>query len=108
MHVSLRVWAQTIVTQVISLTGILATGAAAALALLDRRSIPRIILVPIAYIAFGVASSFLITLKEPRYLIAAVPMLAITVALAADWDGFVKTIRSPAARVEAPSPQAPP
>ena len=97
MHVSLRVWAQTIVTEVISLTGILATGAAGALALLDRRSIPRIVFVPIAYIAFAVASSFLITLKEPRYLIAAIPMLAITVALVADWDRFVRTIRSPAA-----------
>jgi hypothetical protein len=98
MNIRLSVWAQTIVQEIFSLTGILATGAAAALALLDRRAIPRIVIVPVAYLALAVASSFVIMLKEPRYLIAVVPMLAVSVALVADWDAFVRAVRRPPER----------
>jgi 4-amino-4-deoxy-L-arabinose transferase-like glycosyltransferase len=93
MHVRLRTWAQTVVHDIISPTGILATGAAAALAALDRRSIPRIVLVPIGYIVLAILTSFFIKLKEPRYVIAVIPMLAVTLALLVDWDGFARRIR---------------
>jgi 4-amino-4-deoxy-L-arabinose transferase-like glycosyltransferase len=85
-------WAQAVVQQVVGLTGILAVGAAVPVALLERRRIPAIVIVPAAYVLLAVASSFLIALKEPRYLIAVVPMLAITISLIANWDGFAAAV----------------
>jgi hypothetical protein len=67
------------------------------LTLLDRSRVRPFVAIPIAYVVVAVASSFVIRLKEPRYLLAIVPMLAITVALLVDWDRVWLRIRSPQA-----------
>ena len=72
---------------------IFASGATAAFLATWRRRVPPIVLVPIVYIVLAVASSFVIRLKEPRYLIAIVPMIAISIALLVDWDEVWAAIR---------------
>jgi hypothetical protein len=51
------------------------------------------VIVPIAYVVLAIASSFVIRLKEPRYLIAIVPMIAVSIALLVDWDEVWATMR---------------
>ena len=74
---------------------IFAGGAAAALAVVWRRPIPPIVIVPIAYVVIAIIASFLIRLKEPRFLIAVIPMSALAIALLIDWDDVWAAIRRP-------------
>ena len=93
LHVGLRTWVEDILEEIVGPVMIFATGATAALGLVGRTSAPRIVLVPIAYVVVAVAASFLIRLKEPRFLIAIVPMIALTIALLIDWDDIWARIR---------------
>ena len=93
LHVGLRTWVNDILEEVVGPVMIFATGATAALGLVERKPAPRIVLVPIAYVVVAVAASFLIRLKEPRFLIAIVPMIALTIALLIDWDDIWARIR---------------
>ena len=93
LHVGLRTWVNDILEEIVGPVMIFATGATAALGLVGRKSAPRIVLVPIAYVVVAVAASFLIRLKEPRFLIAIVPMIALTIALLIDWDDIWARIR---------------
>jgi len=79
-------WAKSIVGVVIGPLMIFAAGAAAALAATMRSRTPPIVAVPIAYVVIAVAASFVIRLKEPRFLIAVIPMSAVAIALLVDWD----------------------
>ena len=63
---------------------IFAAGATAALVAIRRGPVPPIVLVPIAYVVVATAASFVIRLKEPRFVIAIVPMIALSVALLVD------------------------
>ena len=93
LHVGLRTWVNDILEEIVGPVMIFATGATAALGLVGRKSAPRIVLVPIAYVVVAVAASFLIRLKEPRFLIAIVPMIALTIALLIGWDDIWARIR---------------
>ncbi len=93
LHVGLRTWVNDILEEIVGPVMIFATGATAALGLVERKPAPRIVLVPIAYVVVAVAASFLIRLKEPRFLIAIVPMIALTIALLIDWDDIWARIR---------------
>jgi 4-amino-4-deoxy-L-arabinose transferase-like glycosyltransferase len=93
LHVGPLRWASAILGQVIGPLMIFAAGAAAALAATSRRSIPSIAFVPMAYVVIAVASSFVIRLKEARFLIAIVPMMALSIALLIDWDDAWARIR---------------
>jgi 4-amino-4-deoxy-L-arabinose transferase-like glycosyltransferase len=96
IHVGLRTWVNDIIGVVIGPVLFFASGATAAFLATWRRRVPPIVLVPIAYIVVAVASSFVIRLKEPRYLIAIVPMIAVSIALLVDWDDvWVAVRRSP-------------
>ncbi len=95
LHIGLYTWAQTVVGQVIGPVLMFAGGAAAALAAVWRRPIPPIVIVPIAYVVIAIISSVLIRLKEPRFLIAVIPMAALTIALLIDWDDVWAAIRRP-------------
>ena len=86
IHVGLRTWVNDIIGVVIGPVLFFAAGATAAFLATWRRRVPPIVVVPIAYIVVAVASSFVIRLKEPRYLIAIVPMIALSIALLVDWD----------------------
>lgn len=94
LKVRLSAWVGTIVRTIVGLPTIVALSATTPLALLERRRIPPIGMVPIAYVVVAVISSFVIRLKEPRYLIAIVPMLALSVALTVDWGGVWARIRA--------------
>ena len=93
LHVGPLRWATSIFTDVIGPMLIFASGAAAALAATWRRPFPPIALVPIAYVGVAIVASFIIRLKEPRFLIAVVPMLALSIALLVDWDDVWARIR---------------
>jgi hypothetical protein len=95
LHIGLYTWAQTVVGQVIGPVLIFAGGAAAGLAVVWRRPIPPIVIVPIAYALIAIIASFLIRLKEPRFLIAVIPMSALAIALLIEWDDVWAAIRRP-------------
>lgn len=84
-QIGVLAWTQTVLSGVIGGLVILAAGAAAALAATMRDRIPPIAIVPAAYVVVAVAASYVMSLKEPRFLIAIVPMLALCIALAVDW-----------------------
>jgi len=93
IHIGLRTWVNDIIGVVIGPVLFFAAGATAAFLATWRRRVPPIVLVPIAYVVVAVASSFVIRLKEPRYLIAIVPMIALSIALLVDWDEVWTAIR---------------
>lgn len=86
IHIGLRTWVNEIIRQVVGPVMIFVAGATAALLAIGRKPVPPIVLVPIVYVVVAVASSFVISLKEPRYLVAIVPMIALSIALLLDWD----------------------
>ena len=96
LHVGLRAWAATVVDVVIGPLLTFSAGAVAVLVAMWRPRIPPIVAIPIAYMLVAVAASFVIRLKEPRFLIAIVPMAALTIALLIDWDLVWARIRHPA------------
>jgi 4-amino-4-deoxy-L-arabinose transferase-like glycosyltransferase len=96
IHVGLRTWVNDIIGVVIGPVLFFAAGATAGFLATLRRRVPPIVVVPIAYIVVAVASSFVIRLKEPRYLIAIVPMIALSIALLVDWDEVWATVRGSA------------
>lgn len=95
LQIGPRSWAKTVVTDIIGPLLIFASGATAALLATSRTRIPPIVAVPIAYIALAIVASFVIRLKEPRFLIAVVPMAALAIALLVDWDDVWARIRQP-------------
>jgi dolichyl-phosphate-mannose-protein mannosyltransferase len=86
LNVGLAAWTRTLVATVIGPLLLVATGAAMAFVIAWNRRIPPITLVPIAYVPVALFASYIIRLKEPRFVIAVVPMLAIAIGLAVDWD----------------------
>ena len=65
-----------------------------AIAVVHRARVPRIVVLPLAYAAVAVAASFLMHLKEPRWLIAVIPMTAIAVGMLLDWGAAARWISS--------------
>ncbi len=91
-YIPLRTWVRTIASNIV---GILLGGVflvTAVVAVARRRRLPLIAWVPILYVAAAVASTFVIKLKEDRWLIAVVPMMAIAVGLMLDWTGIWRWI----------------
>jgi 4-amino-4-deoxy-L-arabinose transferase-like glycosyltransferase len=93
IHVGLRTWVNDIIGVVIGPVLFFAAGATGAFLATWHRRVPPIVLVPTAYVVLAVASSFVIRLKEPRYLIAIVPMIALSIALLVDWDEVCAAMR---------------
>jgi 4-amino-4-deoxy-L-arabinose transferase-like glycosyltransferase len=92
------VWLNRLLAQVVGTGLTFAAGAAVAVAALRRMPIPAIVVVTTAYCAVAIGSSFLISLKEVRFLIAVVPMLALSIALAVDWGETWTRLRGHSAR----------
>jgi hypothetical protein len=86
IHVGLRTWVDAVLERVIGPIMIFAGGSTAALVAIRRGSVPAITVVPVAYVAVAIAASFVISLKEPRFVVAIVPMIAMSIALLVDWD----------------------
>lgn len=86
LRVGLVAWSRSVVSVVVGPLIIFAGGAAAALAATIRSKIPPIVIVPISYVVIATAASFVIRLKEPRFIIAVIPMSAVAIALLVDWD----------------------
>ncbi len=84
-RVGVLAWTQTILSGVVGGLVIFAAGVAAGVAATVRDRIPPITMLPAAYVVVAVAASYVMSLKEPRFLIAIVPMLALCIALAVDW-----------------------
>lgn len=95
LRVGLVSWARAIVAVVVGPLIISVAGAAVALAATIRSRIPTITVVPIAYVIVSIVASFAIRLKEPRFLIAVIPMSAVAIALLVDWDGAWALMRRP-------------
>jgi hypothetical protein len=79
------VWLKTIADDIVGPVVLMGLAAAAALAAERRQRLVAIAWIPLAYVLLAVGSSFVIRLKEPRYLIAVVPMAALLVGLLVDW-----------------------
>jgi hypothetical protein len=92
LRVSATAWTRTILVRIVGWRDGLALAVAVVIAVIRRSAIPAIAAVPIGYVVIAVASSYVIRLKEPRYLIAIVPMTALIVALIVDWDELVADI----------------
>jgi hypothetical protein len=103
IHIGLRTWVNDIIGVVIGPVLFFAAGATAAFLATWRRRVPPIVVVPIAYVVLAVALSFVIRLKEPRYLIGIVPMIALSIALLIDWDDVWAVMRRP----RSPGPMEP-
>ena len=87
------VWLNRLLAQVVGTLLTFAAGAASVLAALRRDATHSIVLLTSAYCVLAIAGSFLISLKEVRFLIAVVPMLSLTVALVVDWDAVWAQVR---------------
>ncbi len=85
-------WALTVARDTLGMPLVAIPVVAAGLALVRREAVPRIVVVPIAYSALAIAASFLLHLKEPRWLIAVIPMAAIAVGLLVDWDALARWV----------------
>ncbi|MEP6638450.1 MAG: glycosyltransferase family 39 protein [Chloroflexota bacterium] len=95
LHIGPRTWAVTVINSIIGPVLIFGSGATAALVPTLRPRIPAIVAVPIAYVVVAIVASFVIRLKEPRFLIAVIPMVALVIALLVDWDLVWARIRQP-------------
>jgi hypothetical protein len=93
LHVGPRAWVNEVIQGILGPILLFASGVTAGIFVLRREPAPRIVLVSLAYVAVAVAASFIIRLKEPRFLIAIVPMLAVSIALVVDWDDIWAEIR---------------
>lgn len=65
---------------------------AVAVALARRAPVPVIAAVPIAYSLLAVIASYLVHLKEERWLVAVIPMAAIAVGLLVDWGAVARWV----------------
>ncbi len=92
-HIGLRTWVNTILQEIMGPVMIFASGATAAVVAVGHKPAPRIVLVPMVYVVVVVAASFFIHLKEPRFLVAIVPMIALSIALLVDWDDILAQMR---------------
>lgn len=93
-RIGVLAWTQTILSGVIGGLVIFAAGAATAVAVTLRGRIAPITIVPAAYVVLAVLASYLMSLKEPRFLVAIVPMLALCIALVVDWGDVWSRVRS--------------
>jgi len=87
-------WLKTIADDIVGPLLLMGLAAGAAIAAERRQRLLPIAWIPLAYVLLAVASSFLIRLKEPRYLIAVIPMTGLLVGLLVDWGGVFRG-RSP-------------
>jgi 4-amino-4-deoxy-L-arabinose transferase-like glycosyltransferase len=93
LHIGPLRWTGMLIGTVIGPVLIFASGAAVALASVSRKPVVPIVVVPLAYVAVAVVASYLIRLKEPRFVIAIIPMLALAIALVIDWGGIWADVR---------------
>jgi hypothetical protein len=88
-------WAQWAVTVSRDIIGLPLGGISlvtAGLALVRRAPVPAITAVPIVYCVLATVTSFLIHLKEERWLTAVIPMAAISVGLLVDWGALARWV----------------
>jgi len=79
-------WARVVALDVLGPPLVGASVVAGAIAARGADRVPPIAAVTVGYSVLAVAASFVMSLKEPRFLIAVVPMLALSVALVVGWD----------------------
>ena len=89
-QITLRDWLITVGRDIIGpqLGGL--TIVALAVAMVRGHPAPRIVVIPLAYTALAVAASFLLHLKEDRWLTGVIPMAALAVAMLVDWAAVVR------------------
>ena len=86
-------WTRLIVSRIVGPVLVVAAPIAALIAVRRRTPVPDIAIVPAAYVVVAVGASFVMSLKEPRFLIAVVPMAAVAIALVVDWGEEWRTMR---------------
>jgi 4-amino-4-deoxy-L-arabinose transferase-like glycosyltransferase len=92
-HIGPASWAVTIGSRILGWPMLALLGLAVVVwALTGRRASPVTLLV-LGYAALAVVSSFFIGLKEPRFLIAAIPMTALAIGLLVDWGRWLSRLR---------------
>lgn len=71
-------------------------GVLAVVAVVRRSRVPAIVAVPLGYTLLAIVASFLIHLKEERWLVAVVPMTAIAVGMLVDWGAAARQLAADA------------
>jgi 4-amino-4-deoxy-L-arabinose transferase-like glycosyltransferase len=91
-RVSAGRWLRTIAVDTVgtTLTGI--TAIALIVGAVRRARVPSIVVVPLAYCAFTIVATFLIHLKEERWLTAVIPMSALATGLLVDWGAAARRL----------------
>lgn len=85
MNIELLRWMQTLRGDVFT-SGMLALLCIAIIiAISTRKKPPKLTLLALLYPAIAVGLSFVISLKEPRHIIATIPVLAVAIGLLVDW-----------------------
>ncbi len=88
VHVTAGRWLRTIALGTVGppLTGI--TAIAVLIGTVRRRGMPGVVVVPFLYCALTIVATFLIQLKEERWLTAVIPMAALVAGMAVDWGAL--------------------
>jgi 4-amino-4-deoxy-L-arabinose transferase-like glycosyltransferase len=83
-------WLKTIADDIVGPLLLMAIAAAIAIAVERRQWLLPVTWIPLVYVLLAVGSSFLIRLKEPRYLIVVIPMAALVAGLLVDWGRVIR------------------
>ena len=90
----LSTWLNIVTTEVIGPETLLLLVGALLAYLVWRPPMPRFTLLVGLYLGLLAAYALLVSLREPRHLIPAIPMLALLIALLIDWSRLVAWLRS--------------
>jgi 4-amino-4-deoxy-L-arabinose transferase-like glycosyltransferase len=91
-HISPASWAFTVASRILGWLMLALLALALVLWALNGRRAPGVALLVLGFAALAVASSFFIGLKEPRFLIAAIPMTAAGIGLLVDWGRWLSRL----------------
>ena len=91
-HIGPGSWALTVASRILWWPTIALLGLALVLWAIKGRPAPSVVLLVLGYAALAVVSSFFIGLKEPRFLIAAIPMSALGIGLLVDWGRWLSRL----------------
>ncbi|MBE2223453.1 MAG: glycosyltransferase family 39 protein [Anaerolineae bacterium] len=59
-----------------------------------RRKLPQIFWLLLLYFGFATGISFFISIKEPRHIIALIPVVAMMIGMLVDWDSVWRFVRT--------------
>lgn len=93
LGVSLTAWLGTVGGEIFSWSLVLLLVVGGISAFMTGRQLPQGSMLIIAYLVVAVVISMLVSLKEPRHLMALIPAAAIAVGILVDWDSLLASVK---------------